>query len=729
MSISFMETNQQFHLKTYNTSYLMELRTGGQLVHGYWGKRIHTPHLDHLVDLFEVCSFSPNPVEDHNEISFDTMPREYPDYGRSDYQSPAFEVTLEDGSHIVDLKYVSHRIYNGKKKLPGLPAIYCDLEETVMTLEISLRDDISSLEVMLSYTVFELYDTITRHVTFINGGTQGITLNKALSASVDFYQDANFELINLHGSWARERHISRIPLGHSNHYVDSKRGASSHEQNPLIALVRPDTTEDQGHVYGMNFVYSGSFIGDISVNSYGGTRMQMGLNPIDFSWELEPEGTFTTPEVVMVYSDQGLNGMSQIYHKLYRECLCRGEWQYKERPVLINNWEATYFDFTQAKIEAIIDASWDLGIELMVLDDGWFGKRNSDQSSLGDWVVNKEKLPGGLAHLANYALQKGMRFGLWFEPEMVSPESDLYKAHPDWCLHVDHRYRSQARNQLVLDYSREDVRVYIVNQLEEILNSAPITYVKWDMNRNMTEVGSALLKGKKHKETSHRYILGLYEVLETITSRFPQILFESCSGGGGRFDPGMLYYMPQTWTSDDTDSYERLKIQWGTSLVYPPITMGSHVSVVPNHQVHRLTPLETRGHVAMSGNMGYELDVTLMSEAEREIVRAQIRTYKAIRKTIQFGSFYRLNSPYLDDATSWMFISKDQQQVVVFYFRHLAKANTIESKLCLSHLDPEALYGLEDGREYYGDTLMHFGLRLPYMQGDFASAMIVMTKK
>jgi alpha-galactosidase len=365
----------------------------------------------------------------------------------------------------------------------------------------------------------------------------------------------------------------------------------------------------------------------------------------------------------------------------------------------------------------------------MVLDDGWFGKRNSDRSSLGDWVVNEEKLPGGLNHLVNYAKEKGMEFGLWFEPEMISPDSDLYKAHPDWCLHVEGQYRSLARYQLVLDYSRADVRDYIINQLEAVLKSAPISYVKWDMNRNMTEVGSVLLKNGQHKETSHRYILGLYEVLETITTNFPHVLFESCSGGGGRFDPGMLYYMPQTWTSDDTDAYERLKIQWGTSMVYPPITMGSHVSVVPNHQVMRTTPLETRGHVAMSGNMGYELDVTLMSDEERQVVRTQIATYKALRKTLQFGSFCRLMSPYEDDATSWMFVSKDQQEVIVFYFRHLAKANDLQAKLRLKYLDPEARYQLEDGREFYGDTLMNFGLRLPYMFGDFSSVMIVMHKK
>lgn len=742
MSIEYMENSTRFHLQTKNTSYLMEVVGDGHLVHAYWGKKIHTPDLPMLVDRVEVCSFSPNPQKSDKTISFDTMPREYPDYGRSDYDSPAYEVFSETSGHITAPLYKDHEVINGKAQLESLPGTYSLDIDDVKTLIITLEDERTGLEIDLFYTVFYEYDAITRHAVFRNVGHSSIMLDKTLSANVDFYQDHGFELMHLYGGWARERHISRIPIGRSAHVVDSKRGASSHEQNPFMAMVRPETNEFSGDVFAMNLVYSGSFIGEVGVNAYGGTRMQIGINPIDFGWKLECGAQFTTPEAVLVYSDQGLNGMSGIYHKLYRDCLCRGHWWHKERPILINNWEATYFDFDEAKIKNIMKDSADLGIELFVLDDGWFGRRDSDESSLGDWFVNENKLPSGLKGLSDYAKELGMQFGLWFEPEMISPVSELYRARPDWCLHMDGRARSEGRNQLILDMGREDVRDYLFKRISEVLESADITYVKWDMNRNMTEVGSALLSREQQKETSHRYILGLYELLEKLTSKFPHILFESCSGGGGRFDPGMHYYMPQTWTSDDTDSYERLKIQWGTSMVYPPIIMGSHVSEVPNHQVMRSTPLHTRGNVAMAGNLGYELDVTKLTEEEKSEVMRQIGVYKGIRKTIQFGDFYRLMSPYGNECnpaggtggglsgegTSWMFISKDGSQVVAFYYRHLAKPNDMEAKLKLRYLDPDAVYQLEDGRVLHGDTMMHFGVRMPMLTGDFDSCMLVMNK-
>jgi alpha-galactosidase len=728
MGITFNQDRKQFHLSTKNTSYMMEVVLDRHLVHGYWGKKIHTPDLECFVELFEVCSFSPNPEKSRKDISFDTMPREYPDYGRSDYQSPAFEVRAEDGSHLSVPVYKSHRIYKGKKIIDGLPSLYVWEGDAVETLEITLMDDLTGLRIILHYSVYEDYDVITRRVTFINDGKSKLQLVKALSCSVDFYQDQSFELMNLYGGWAKERHVSRIPIGHSTHIIDSKRGASSHEQNPFIALLRPDTTEFVGEVYAMNLIYSGSFMGEVSVSSYGGTRMQMGMNTIDFEWALVPDASFDTPEVVMVYSHEGLNGMSKIFHNIYKDRLCRGQWQHKVRPILINNWEATYFDFDEQKIKTLIDESANLGIELMVLDDGWFGKRDSDSSGLGDWFVNREKLPSGLKALADYANEKGMDFGLWFEPEMVSPDSTLYRRHPDWCLHVPSRDRSEARNQLILDMGREDVRNYLFLAISKILESAPILYVKWDMNRNMTEVGSAVLDKNQQKETSHRYMLGLYDLLDKITKAFPEVLFESCSGGGGRFDPGMLYYMPQTWTSDDTDSFERLKIQWGTSMLYPPITMGAHVSEVPNHQVMRLTPLHTRAHVAMAANLGFELDLTKLSGEDKRAVKHHIERYKLIRETVQLGDFYRLMSPYENNGTAWMFISKEKNQVVLFYYRHLAKPNDIEPKIKLSYLEPEGLYQLEDGRQLYGDTLMNFGLRLPSMAGDFDSVMVILHK-
>lgn len=450
--------------------------------------------------------------------------------------------------------------------------------------------------------------------------------------------------------------------------------------------------------------------------------MGITYNPIDFTWLLEPGESFQTPEVVMVYSDKGLNGMSQTYHQLYRTRLARGVYRDRERPILINNWEATYFNFNEEKILRLAKTAAELGIELFVLDDGWFGKRDNDRSSLGDWFVNKQKLPNGLEGLAKNINQMGMQFGIWMEPEMVSVDSELYRKHPDWCLHVPNRPRSEGRNQLVLDYSRKEVCDYIIQAISNVLASAPISYVKWDMNRHMTEIGSAALPPERQRETVHRYMLGLYRVMEEITSRFPHILFESCSGGGGRFDPGMLYYMPQTWTSDNTDAVSRLKIQYGTSLVYPISAMGAHVSAVPNHQVHRITSLEMRGHVAMSGNFGYELDLTKLSEEEKAIVKQQVAFYKDIRRLVQFGTFYRILSPFEGNETAWMFVAEDKSEAFVAYFRVLAEANAPLSFLRLKGLDPNKDYEITGSGEVYGgDELMYVGLNVPERRGDFIS--------
>ncbi|MBC2478280.1 alpha-galactosidase, partial [Clostridium beijerinckii] len=475
---------------------------------------------------------------------------------------------------------------------------------------------------------------------FLNCGKEDLKLQRALSMSIDF-NNSNYDFLHLHGAWARERHMERTPLLIGTQSIESRRGSSSHNQNPFIALLSKDATEEHGDVYGFSLVYSGSFLAQAEVDQFETTRISMGINPFDFSWLLKPKESFQTPEVVMVYSSQGLGEMSRTYHRLYRKRLCRGVYRDKTRPILVNNWEATYFDFNAEKIESIGKAAKELGIELFVLDDGWFGKRNGDESSLGDWVVDKNKLPNGLEDLANRINNLDLQFGLWFEPEMVSPDSDLYRAHPDWCLHVPGRYRTQGRNQLVLDLSREDVCDYIIDSLSKILNSVNISYIKWDMNRNMTEIASALLPPERQRETAHRYMLGLYKIYEKLTTAFPNILFEGCSGGGGRFDAGILYYMPQIWTSDDTDAVERLKIQYGTSIVYPISTMGAHVSAVPNHQVHRNTSLKMRGDVAMLGNFGYELDLTNFNDEEIETVKKQVETYKELRELIQFGDMYR----------------------------------------------------------------------------------------
>ncbi len=453
---------------------------------------------------------------------------------------------------------------------------------------------------------------------------------------------------------------------------------------------------------------------------HSNTRAQIGINPFDFIWNLESGDEFQSPEAVMVYSPNGLTGMSHIYHDLYRERLCRGTFRDKERPILINNWEATYFDFNSEKIKDIAKESSKLGIELFVLDDGWFGERNNDDCSLGDWFVNEEKLNGGLNLLATDINEMGMQFGLWFEPEMISPKSKLYEKHPDWCIHIEGRERSEARKQLILDLSRDEVCDAVIEMLTNVLKSAPISYVKWDMNRNMTEIGSPAWPAKKQKEVAHRYMLGLYKILENITTNFHNILFESCSGGGGRFDGGMLYYMPQTWTSDDTDAIERLKIQEGTSLVYPSSTMGSHVSAVPNHQVHRMTPLHTRGVVAMAGSFGYELDITKMTDEEKEEVKSQVELYKNIRRTIQFGDLYRLKTAFDSNESAWMNISKDKNDVVVSYVKKYGEANVLPKRLKLKALDENSLYKVNETDEIFGgDELMYIGLEIGELNGDY----------
>jgi alpha-galactosidase len=676
--------------------------------------------------MVERVSFSPNYHSEDRTFSFDTLLSELPGYGRGDFREPAYEAQLANGTTVTDLHYVSHTITRGKPGLTGLPSTYAEHESEADTLELVLQDQASGLQAILQYTVFNNLDAITRSVRFENIGSSDVTLRRALSCNVDF-RDSDYDMLHLSGSWGRERHISKRPLVPGIHRIDSKRGSSSHQQNPFLALLSKDATEEHGEVYGFSLVYSGGFVAQAEVEQYGTTRVNIGIQPFDFNWLLEPGESFQTPEAVLVRSSEGLGGMSRTYHRLYRTRLSRGAYRDQVRPVLINNWEATYFDFDADRIKEIASAGQELGIELFVLDDGWFGKRDDDCSSLGDWVEHTGKLPDGLGRLGEEITATGMKFGLWFEPEMVSPDSELYRAHPDWCLHVPDRSRTMAREQLVLDLSRQDVCDYIVESVSKVLASAPISYVKWDMNRNMTEIGSALLPAERQRETAHRYILGLYDALERITSAFPDVLFESCSGGGGRFDPGMLYYMPQTWTSDNTDAVERLKIQYGTSIVYPASAMGAHVSDVPNHQVHRSTPFQTRGHVAMSGNFGYELDLSKLTEEEKREVREQTVQYKELRVLIQFGDFYRLRSPFEGNDTAWMFVSEDRTEAFAAYFRVLAEPNGPLRRLKFKGMDSTKQYRLEpEGQVYGGDELMYLGLPLTLPEGDFRSQLFIL---
>lgn len=720
MPIEFLSESRTFFLHAKGTTYAFKVLDHGYLAHLYWGSSLAAQSLDFAL-CFRDRAFSPNPPEVNRAYSLDGIRLEYPVYGSTDYRSPALEVFQPaDGSRIVDLRYKTHGIAPGKPALDGLPATYAGSEAT--TLTVTLEDAKLGLTVELLYSVFAGLPVIIRSARLVNGGPQPLEIERALSCSLDFSStQAGYEFVHLPGAWARERDLCTTPLHQGIQSIESRRGASSHQHNPFFALAENGMDEDRGFVFGFNLVYSGSFLGLAERDPNDGVRAQLGVNPFDFSWHLAPGESFQTPEAVLVFSDEGLGGMSRAYHRLYQRHLCRGPWRDKERPILVNNWEATYFDFDADKLEKIAAAGADLGIELFVLDDGWFGRRDNDTSSLGDWVVDRKKLPGGLEDLVSRINARGMAFGLWFEPEMVSPDSDLHRAHPDWCLHVPDRPRSEGRNQLVLDFSRPEVREEIHRQMAAILGSVPITYVKWDMNRHMTEIGSAALPPSRQRETAHRYMLGLYELLERLTREFPKILFESCSGGGGRFDPGMLFYMPQTWTSDNSDAIARLRIQYGTSVVYPQSAMAAHVSVVPNHQVGRVTPLRTRGEVAFTGAFGYELDLSLLGDDEREEVRRQVRLYKQLRPFLIRADFYRLRSPFLSNEAAWMAVSPEKDEALVTHVTILARATPPQTFLRLKGLDPAAEYEIADTGTFHGDALLQIGLPVPSAPGDFQS--------
>ncbi|MCT4783879.1 MULTISPECIES: alpha-galactosidase [Exiguobacterium] len=719
------ETERVFHLSNAVFSYVLRVEEGNVLTNEYFGQAISAyrggrkyPRVDR--------SFSPNFPEATDRLySLDTILQEYPGYGTGDYRTPAQVIRHEDGSTVTDFRYKSYEIVTGKPRLDGMPSTYVEQDEEAETLIITLEDPKERLTARLVYTVYRDRPVLARSVRIENEGAETHYLQKAASLSLDLPLQ-ELEVITLNGMWGRERMMEREPVKRGVKVFDSKRGSSSHQMNPFLALVSPETTEYAGEAVGFSLVYSGSHQMLLERDPYGQTRVQLGINEFGFEWRLDPGACFQTPEVNIVYSANGTMEMSQAFHALYRERLARGTFRDADRPILINNWEATYFDFDEAKIKSIVDESAALGIELFVLDDGWFGRRDDDYTSLGDWFEYEQKIPNGLKGLADYIHTKGMKFGLWFEPEMISRESELFKQHPDWAIQIPGRGLSKGRDQYVLDFSRKEVRDNIVQQMTEVLDRVPIDYLKWDFNRNVTEVFSTSLPSDRQGEVLHRYVLGLYEVLETITSRYPNILFESCSGGGGRFDPGMLYYMPQTWTSDNTDAIARLKIQHGTSIVYPISSMGAHVSAVPNHQTHRETSLEMRGNVAMAGVFGYELDVTEMSEDEKAIVKQQVAFYQEHRRTFQYGTFYRLESAFDSNHPSWMFVS--EEEVIVCDYSVLSETAPLIRLLKLRGLDTTAVYEVE-GQRYGGDELMHVGLYIePIVKGDFVSKLYVLKK-
>jgi alpha-galactosidase len=731
MTITWTEDTREFHLRNERISYVLRVHENGSLGQLAFGPALAPDRsYSHIVP-GGFAGFA-------NRVG-EPVALEYPTTGSGDYRVAAVEVRHADDSTVLDLAYASHRILPGKPAIPDagrLPATYVEDDAEADTLQVTLVDAPSGLTVDLWYTIFADLPVVARSARIRNEGDAAVDLEAAMSAVLDL-PDARWDLVQLSGAWARENHIVDRPLRPGRQSVGSDRGASSHQHNPFIALRRATTTESDGEVYGFSLVYSGNFIAEAEVDPYDTTRVRIGISPNTFTWQLPPGESFVTPEAILVYSDAGLGGMSDAFHRLYRDRLARGSWRDRVRPVLLNNWEATYFDFDADKLLAIATSARDLGVELFVLDDGWFGKRDKDDSSLGDWFVDTRKLPdglGGVGGLATKVEALGLKFGIWIEPEMISERSRLFEAHPDWAVGIPGRPRTVSRDQLVLDMSRPDVVDHLFGVLSDILSNAPISYIKWDMNRTLTEPYSAALPPERQGEFFHRHILGVYDLYARLTEAFPDILFESCAGGGGRFDPGMLAYAPQGWTSDDTDAIERLRIQWGTSLAYPQSSMGAHVAAVPNHQTGRITPIETRAAVAFFGAFGYELDPTALSDAERETVAAQIAFYKEHRDLFQRGRFVRLRSPFEETGTqtAWMVVDGDRSHAIVAFVQALNRPVPAADRLRLRGLDPGRVYRVagwpwtedplvrDNAGLRGGDELMSVGLSLAAHRHDAA---------
>ena len=721
MSIRYDEANRIFELDTRNTSYRIGIADEeGFVGHIYYGQKIRPQKCDQFLRTCEA-PFVPSKNNRERCSFMDTFPTEYSGNGIGDYRESCIAVKTANGSRTVDLKFVDYDIVNGKPGISGLPASFAG-EEEVQTLVVHMMDGGCGIDVDLIYSVFEDEDVITRSVSVKNAGDRDIRLTKVYSACIDM-DDEDFEMLTLHGSWARERQIERRPIAYGKQSVSSLRGESSHQDHPFMAWMTKGTDQTTGDVYGMHFVYSGNFIAQIEKSQFDSIRAVMGIHSEGFEWWLTPGETFTAPEVVLTYSHDGLGQMTRNLHDFYRCHMIRSRYLHQKRPVLINNWEATYFDFDTDKLLAIAKSAAEHGIEMLVMDDGWFGHRNDDATSLGDWFVNENKIKGGLKHLVDEVNKLGLKFGIWMEPEMISPDSELYRKHPDWAFAVPERTATLSRNQYVLDLSRKEVRDYVYECVHNVISSANIEYVKWDMNRQLTDIGSVEFNGDRQGELAHRYVLGVYELQERLVNDFPDLLLENCSGGGARFDPGMLYYSPQIWCSDDTDAIERLSIQEGTELIYPLSTMGAHVSDCPNHTVGRSTPFMTRAHVALAGTFGYELDITKISEEERAMIPEQVSMYHKYNDLVREGDYYRVAS-YRENGLydCWMVVAKDKSEALVTYVQVLGRPNVHSRKIKLLGLDVTAGYRL-DGTEnvYGGDLLMNAGMLIETMRGDYMS--------
>ncbi len=720
MPIAWNEESRELHLSNALASYVMRVLGDGSLGHVYFGPALPSGQsFGHL---------PPHAFETFSDWVFvdrigDSVAFEYPTTGTGDYRAPALVVRGQDGSKVIRLEYVGHRIAKGKPVSTALPMTYVESDDESDTVDVVLADPLGGTEVTLTYTVRNDLPVITRSARIRNRGDSELWIECAMSAALDL-PDADWTMVHLSGAWARERQVVERPLRQGLQSIGSQRGRSSHEHNPFLMLRRATTTEEAGEALGFSLVYSGNFLTEVEVSEYASSRVRLGIHPDSFSWLLKGGAEFQTPEAVMVYSETGIGPLSDALHRLFRERLARGRWRDRSRPILINNWEATFFDVRQDRVLELAQRAQQLGIELFVLDDGWFGRRDDDTTSLGDWAADARKLPDGLGGLGRAIRDMGMDFGLWIEPEMISARSQLYEDHPDWVVGAPRRPRSESRNQLVLDLSRTDVVDHLFKVFSEILGDAPISYIKWDMNRSITEPYSSGLPAARQDEFFHRYVLGVYELYRRVTDAFPEVLFESCASGGGRFDPGLLAYAPQGWPSSSTDPAERLRIQWGASLAYPVSAMGAHVTPTPNWIVGRSSPAQTSAAIAFYGVFGYELDLLAIGEARRAEIADEVKWYKERRELFQFGRFIRLRSPFSGRGAeaAWMSIAPDGSRAVAAWYRMLAEPNPSPARLRLRGLKPEASYrvsvwpGSADERDHAneglrsGAELMSFGL-------------------
>ena len=711
-----IKNNNTFHLQGRNISYIMAVDSFGNLIHIHYGRKLHDKDYDKTNTKYVNWA-----AYDENNITLENTQQEYPSYGHTDLRNPAYTVKNVDGNSISQLKYKDYTIKeNYIPEIEGMPSLFIG-NKSAQTLEITLEDKISGVEVVLSYSVFDDYDVILRNTRIHNISDSTIEIDSAYSANLDIAK-GNYDLIYFSGGWGREREFCRSEIQQGAKIdISNARGGSGHTLNPFIMVPEHNADEDKGNVYGFSLIYSGNHSSMIECDQYGNIRVQQGINPFMFKWTLEKGESFVTPQCVMCYSENGIGGLSRELNDVYRTNLCRSKWADKDRPILINNWEATYFDFDEDKLLSIAKRAKEAGVELFVLDDGWFGTRNDDFSGLGDWTVNYDKLPSGIDGLAKKINDIGLKFGLWFEPEMVNPDSDLYRAHPDWAISVPNRISSLSRNQLILDLSRDDVCDYIITAVSDVLKSANIEYVKWDMNRPMTDM--------PYEGYNHKYTLGFYKIMDAITGAFPNILFEGCSGGGGRFDAGVLAYMPQIWTSDNSDAAARLKIQYATSMGYPVSAISAHVTAVPNHQNGRITSLKMRADTAYAGVFGYELDITKMSDTELAEIKKQVETDKKLRTLMRTGDFYRILSPYETNYCSWEMVSKDKKEVFFYSAKIFSVANSHDIRIKLKGLDAEAKYmDTVTGEVYGGDELMYYGVEPKYDMHDFASYTMMLNR-